>query len=146
MHTNDTERRERKGPTQICVIGTNRIVRDAVSHQLDHLSIPWVVLREDAGMESDRVKISTIESAKGHEFVTVFIVGLIEGVLPQRNVTEEDIPREAARLYVAMTRARDTLYLSYTSNMQIRPSPFLASIQKDCFELEYHNHEFSPID
>jgi len=135
-----------KGLTQICVIGTNRTVREAVSKQLDHLGIRWVELREDAGLESDRVKISTIESAKGHEFISVFIVGLIEGVLPTRNVTEEDLPREAARLYVAMTRARDTLYLSYSSHMQIRPSPFLASIQKDCVELDYDNHELSPID
>lgn len=136
--------KSRQSSAQICVVGTNWAVRDAVGQEFNRLNIPWAELREDAGLESDRVKISTIESAKGHEFATVFIVGLIDGALP-RELPEEDLPREAARLYVAMTRARDTLYLAYSSNPSFKPSRFLASIQKDCTEMQYQDGTFLPI-
>jgi superfamily I DNA/RNA helicase len=111
-------------PGQICVVGPNFAVREAVVQGLRQAGIAWAELREDADAENDKIKISTIESAKGHEFRTVFIGGLVEGVLPQRNTPPEDLPREAARLYVAMTRARDNLYLSYTVNPNYRPSRF----------------------
>jgi len=65
--------------------------------------------------------------------------------LPHANVTAEDLPREAARLYVAMTRARDTLYLTYSSNANARPSPFLASVQSNCIEMEYSNNKLEPL-
>lgn len=136
--------KNRQSTAQICVVGTNSAVREAVGQELQRLDIPWAELREDAGLESDRVKVSTIESAKGHEFITVFIVGLIDGVLP-RELPEEDLPREAARLYVAMTRARDALYLTYSSNYYVKPSAFLASIQQDCTEMQYLDGALLPI-
>lgn len=123
--------------SNICVIAPSQRVRDAVCSELGRRKIPWAELREDTGFDASRVKISTIESAKGHEFANVFIAGLVDGVLPRVNVTEEDLPREAARLYVAMTRARDILYLTYTSDSQFRPSPFLVPIQGNCTEMKW---------
>ena len=67
-------------------------------------------LREDSSTSGTAVKISTIESAKGHEFHTVFLVDLIEGTMPRFGTSADDVPREAARLYVGMTRAmRETI-------------------------------------
>ena len=94
-------------------------------------------LREDVSFTSENVKVSTIESAKGHEFQTVFILGLVDGVLPPHGTTHEEMPREAARLYVAMTRARDSLYITYSPTAQRPASPLLAAIQAECEEMRY---------
>jgi superfamily I DNA/RNA helicase len=105
-----------------------------VRRAFDVMGIQSVELRQDVDYESDRVKISTIESAKGHEFGSVFIMGLVEGVLPAANVSSEGLPREAARLYVAMTRARESLTITYSPSAERQASRFLAAIQQDCDE------------
>jgi superfamily I DNA/RNA helicase len=101
-------------PGQICVDGPNAKIREEVQRALTRVGITHTDLRQDADYESDRVKVSTIESAKGHEFSTVFITGLVDGVLPSSGIDKSEIPREAARLYVAMTRAREELTLTYS--------------------------------
>jgi DNA helicase-2/ATP-dependent DNA helicase PcrA len=61
------------------------------------------------------VQLMTVHSAKGLEFHAVFISGLEEGLFPhEQSVTEEDGLEEERRLmYVAITRARTRLYLSF---------------------------------
>jgi superfamily I DNA/RNA helicase len=121
-------------PGQICIVGPNAWLRDTIHRALDDLDVRNAELRSDVDYESERVKISTIESAKGHEFGAVFIMGLIEGILPNEGVSEEEIPREAARFYVAMTRAREKLTITYSTSGGYRASRFLLAIQEDCDE------------
>jgi superfamily I DNA/RNA helicase len=121
-------------PGQICIVGPSVRTRDEVQRALTRMGIKHTDLRQDADYESGRVKVSTIESAKGHEFGTVFIMGIVEGVLPNSGVSEEEIPREAARLYVAMTRARETLTLTYSPSTPYPASRFLLAIQENCDE------------
>ena len=65
--------------------------------------------------EDERVKLSTIHQAKGLEWDVVFIIWLVEGRFPSaRSLNSEESEEEERRLfYVAMTRARDELYLGY---------------------------------
>lgn len=128
-------------PGQICIIGPNVRTRDEVVQALRSVGIPSVELRQDVDYESDNVKISTIESAKGHEFSSVFIMGLVEGILPYASVGNEGLPREAARLYVAMTRARENLTLTYSTGAGYHASRFLTAIQQDCDEAHARNGE-----
>ena len=121
-------------PGQICVIGCNQTVREAIQDLLSQTALPFVSLREDVRVDSERIKISTIESSKGHEFHTVFIAGLVDGVIPPRGTEEEEVSREAARLYVAMTRARDDLHLSYSPTRDFPASRFLMHIANHCSE------------
>ncbi|MEO8360468.1 MAG: 3'-5' exonuclease [Vicinamibacteria bacterium] len=121
-------------PGQIGIIAPSAKMRETVATELSLLGVEHTSLRIDAYYESDRVKISTIESAKGHEFGTVFIMGLVEGVFPYAGVSEDEIPREAARLYVAMTRARDSLTLTYSPWQGYPASRFLRAIQAHCDE------------
>lgn len=121
-------------PGQICVIGCNQTVRDAIQHLLSQTELPFVPLREDVRVDSEKIKISTIESSKGHEFHTVFIAGLVDGVIPPRGTEEAEVSREAARLYVAMTRARDDLHLSYSPTYDLPASRFLMQIAGHCSE------------
>lgn len=102
-------------------------------------------MRDDVDFESDKVKISTIESAKGHEFGAVFVMGLVERVLPHADVGEEEMHREASRLYVAMTRARENLYLTYSPTRGYSASRFLHAIQANCDEARYRNGEWVPV-
>lgn len=100
----------------------------------------------DATNDSDRVRIMTIHQSKGLEFDTVFIVGLTEGVFPNhRSIRErrQDGEEEERRLmYVAVTRARDMLYLSESegynndSGAMKYPSRFLVEIPEDMLVVE----------
>ena len=128
-------------PGQICIIGPNARSRELVKRALDSKNIESIELRQDVDYESERVKISTIESAKGHEFANVFILHLMERVLPASGVHTDDLPREAARLYVAMTRAREALTITYSPQTGQQASRFLAAIQKDCDEAHFRNGE-----
>ncbi len=89
--------------------------------------------------DNGTIKVSTLESAKGHEFYAVFIMGISQGTMPLFRVPENEWKREAARLYVGMTRARDRLFLSYSTMSQGGPSVFLPAIQGDCLECTFKN-------
>jgi len=128
-------------PGQICIIGPSKRTRDEAREALTRLGVVSTDLRDDVDFESEKVKISTIESAKGHEFGAVFIMGLTEGVLPRADVTEEEMAREVSRLYVAMTRARENLYLTYAETVGRPVSRFLLAIQGECDEAQYRNGE-----
>jgi DNA helicase-2/ATP-dependent DNA helicase PcrA len=75
------------------------------------------------------VVLSTIHSAKGLEWDTVFVVGMEDGVLP--HVNSEDIEEERRVAYVGVTRARRRLGLTYSIERygeRLKPSPFLFEI------------------
>lgn len=62
--------------------------------------------------QGDKVTLMTIHAAKGLEFAHVFICGLEDGIIPLRRKQEEtDLEEEKRLLYVAMTRAKQRLYL-----------------------------------
>jgi len=88
---------------------------------------------------ADRVSLLTMHAAKGLEFSVVFVVGLEDGVMPFSfggDDREEGREAEERRLlYVAMTRAKDRLFLSRSSKRfwrgEVRalpPSPYLAEL------------------
>lgn len=69
----------------------------------------------DNSAGDDAVIISTVHSAKGLEFKNVFIVGLEDGLFPLSRAknSEAELEEERRLLYVAITRARENLTLSY---------------------------------
>lgn len=131
---------------QICVIAPQKSLREEVRAALEAKGISSAELRQDVHYESDNVKISTIESAKGHEFATVLIMGLVEGVLPQSNIQPHELAREASRLYVAMTRARESLFMTYSPSASYPASRFIQAIVKDCNEARYRQGEILPVE
>jgi DNA helicase-2/ATP-dependent DNA helicase PcrA len=74
-----------------------------------------------AGEGVDAVQLMTVHAAKGLEFHTVFMTGLEEGLFPHENsATEIDGLEEERRLmYVAITRARERLYLSLSQTRML---------------------------
>jgi uncharacterized protein (TIGR00375 family) len=93
---------------------------------------------------SEGVNIMTIHAAKGLEFDHVFVIGLEDGILPFTLYDEKDaaesnvrLDEERRLLYVAMTRARAGLYLSWARTRSFKgrvltgaPSPFLDELEK----------------
>ena len=67
---------------------------------------------------ADALQLMTVHSAKGLEFHSVFVSGLEEGLFPHQNsLTEADgIEEERRLMYVALTRARRRLYLSFAQS------------------------------
>jgi DNA helicase-2/ATP-dependent DNA helicase PcrA len=67
---------------------------------------------DNTGSKKDRIMVATMHSSKGLEFGTVFIVDANEGIAPHKKaVLPEDIEEERRLFYVAMTRAKEALYL-----------------------------------
>ena len=90
------------------------------------------------GETSERVHLMTLHAAKGLEFPVVFVVGCEDGLVPlQHGGEESDVEEERRLFYVAMTRAREQLYLVrsrkrllYGEMRSSRPSPFLTDIEE----------------
>jgi DNA helicase-2/ATP-dependent DNA helicase PcrA len=96
------------------------------------------------GSDKEAVNLSTVHQAKGLEFHTVFVIWLTDGMFPSsRSLNTRDALEEERRLfYVAITRARDELYLTYP-HMRLsggygdvfqRPSRFLQEIPNELLE------------
>ncbi len=76
--------------------------------------VALITTAENVEGPADGVKLLTVHSAKGLEFPVVFIVGLEEGIFPSHfsQGVREDIEEERRLFYVAITRAKDLLYLT----------------------------------
>lgn len=78
-------------------------------------------LSGDCILKSDRMVVGKIHDLKGFEFRIVIIIGCQRGVFPAEDVPHDEVWRDALRLYVAMTRGRDQVYLVYDRE----PSEFI---------------------
>jgi DNA helicase-2/ATP-dependent DNA helicase PcrA len=90
----------------------------------------------------DVVKLMTMHNAKGLEFRVVFLVALEEGIFPSyRSESDDDIEEERRLMYVAITRAKDKLYLTNSSvrtqygQSQMNPaSRFIEEMDESLFD------------
>ena len=98
-------------------------------------------LKDDA----NAVRLMTVHSAKGLEFPVVFITGLEEGLFPYAREGDDAADKEEERrlCYVAITRAKHKVFLSYASYRTIfgsknatLPSQFITDISKDLIIVE----------
>lgn len=71
-------------------------------------------------LDEENLKLMTLHSAKGLEFPVVFLMGLEEGILPHMRSMESDSMMEEERrlMYVGVTRAEDTLYITRARKRQ----------------------------
>ena len=107
------------------------------------LEISLVSDVEEYKDDPNRISLMTVHSVKGLEFNHVFLIGLEEGIFPHMNSLMEssDVEEERRLMYVAITRAKDDLYLinarrrTLFGREQINPtSRFLNEIPKDLLE------------
>ena len=94
--------------------------------------------------EDEKLVLSTIHSAKGLEWHTVFIIWALDGKFPSAYsfMTDEELEEERRLLYVAATRAKQGLFITYPINVYdkvlgsvlSKPTRFLDDIPKDYYD------------
>ena len=111
---------------------------------------------EDAALRSDQdsvsernegVRLITVHASKGLEFRVVFVVGLEEGLFPHerslRAAKIEDMEEERRLFYVALTRAKEKLYLTHASMRTIFGSRNIATPSNFLYDIPPHLIELS---
>jgi superfamily I DNA/RNA helicase len=115
-------------PEDICLVArTNKMLRDGYQNALKEMGVPHAIL--DRGKEEAGVRLASMHRVKGLEFPVMILAGLNSHVVPLRLAAMESDPtalseheeRERSLLFVAATRARDRLILTYYGT----PSSFL---------------------
>ncbi len=110
---------------------------------LDEVALFTDIEQYDA--EVDCAVLMTIHSAKGLEFPVVFLCGVEDGLFPSyRSIgQDQEIEEERRLFYVAVTRARERLYITHAASRTLfgqttynRPSRFLAEIPPECVKNE----------
>lgn len=107
-----------------------------------------------AAQDSEMIRLSTIHQAKGLEFGVVFLIMLCDGLFPSARSLDDPAAEEEERrlFYVAITRAKKELYLSYplirpsaayTGDLLQKPSRFLQELPPDLLE-EWNLHQSRP--
>jgi len=108
---------------------------DSLTSFLTHASLE--AGEHQAGDQDDALHLMTVHAAKGLEFNAVFITGLEEGLFPHQNSQRVDggLDEERRLMYVAITRARRRLYMSFAQRRMLNgqvsygsPSSFLQEL------------------
>lgn len=108
---------------------------------------------DHTGEEEDAVVMMTMHSAKGLEFPVVFLAGMEDGLFPGFRASErdEDMEEERRLCYVAVTRAREQLYLTcaerrmlYGRTQYARPSRFIEEMPSELFDSNVSAEQLRP--
>jgi hypothetical protein len=118
-------------PSEIAVCTRFNILLDKVYDRLKSAAIPAVRVRDQPGVNVDGVRLASMHAMKGLEFRCVAVAGVTARALPfEKEVTplevdrmqhDSDLLRERCVLFVACTRAREALHVSWSGTA----SPFL---------------------
>ncbi|MFF2303180.1 UvrD-helicase domain-containing protein [Streptomyces sp. NPDC058128] len=118
-------------PSEIAVCTRFNLLLDKVRTRLEAAGVPTVRVKDNPAPTADGVRLATMHAMKGLEFRCVAVVGVTEGAVPfAREITpaevdrlqhDSDMLRERCVLFVACTRAREALHVSWSG----QPSPFL---------------------
>ncbi len=133
-------------------MGIEKLLEDA-SLASDQDSI---MLNQGKKENKNAVKLMTVHASKGLEFKYVFITGLEDGLFPHQKINEdkngEDSEEERRLFYVALTRAKEKLFLSFANfrtifgSRQINaPSEFISDIPGDIMEKEDETDKIKTI-
>lgn len=103
--------------------------------------------------DADYVVLMTMHSAKGLEFPIVFVVGMEDNIFPSSRSLESEADTEEERrlAYVAVTRAKEKLYLTHAEERMLygrtdrnRISRFIKELPADCIEKQAEETKASP--
>ena len=125
--------REKKEEARERILRKARLLQDLASRYRD-LSrfVNAMILGGGEMSEGEGVNLLTVHASKGLEFSEVYVVDLMDGRFPNRKLMERtgSLEEERRLFYVAVTRAKDRLYLSMAKydrikKLDFKPSPFL---------------------
>ncbi|XVS65516.1 UvrD-helicase domain-containing protein [Actinosynnema sp. CA-299493] len=122
---NDDTRRDSRGSLAVCVADREMVGR--VIHHLTNTGITCAELTKEGQQGDGGVHVGTMHRFKGLEYQRLAIVGVRDGIIPRNQHIDDPRRREREErkarslLFVAVTRARDTLRISWYG----KPSPYL---------------------
>jgi DNA helicase-2/ATP-dependent DNA helicase PcrA len=94
-------------------------------------------------LDEEAVRLTTVHQSKGLEFDVVFLIGAADGMFPgRRSIESGDVEEERRLFYVAVTRAKNELYITYPKiasragpgGMMLSPSRFLLELSNDLYD------------
>lgn len=94
-------------------------------------------LSENTDLDCNNIFISDLEQTKGYEFDSMVIINCCEGVIPNKNLPEDEWFKEVSKLYVAMTRAKIELLISYHGKL----SDFFNNIESYFINYDWNSYE-----
>jgi DNA helicase-2/ATP-dependent DNA helicase PcrA len=106
---------------------------------------------DDADSEEGKVNLMTVHASKGLEFEIVFLAGVEDHLMPHARAveeSEENMEEERRLFYVAITRAKQKLYMTSCASRRVMrervdssPSPFLEEIPAELIEIHTPEEE-----
>jgi hypothetical protein len=121
-------------PNEIAILArTESVLKDRIDGAMENAGLQGHLLSDDGATNPDKISLGTMHGAKGLEFKAVAVVGCDAALIPLRSVLDGlpdrsertmFIEQERNLLYVAMTRAREQLFVSHAG----RPSDFLKGL------------------
>jgi DNA helicase-2/ATP-dependent DNA helicase PcrA len=132
----------------IAILFRLRALGPPVAEALTAAGLPWQMCGEEPltaadhlDWTADKISLLTMHAAKGLEFKLVFVIGVEAGLCPYirpDQETPEAEPEERRLFYVALTRARDRLYLTRAARRRLygrtlagEPSPFWSALPRE---------------
>ncbi len=118
----------------------------------DYLNSVSIIGKENEDNDSSSLSLMTMHASKGLEFKVVFLAGIEDNIIPSKRALEEDlknIDEERRLFYVAITRAKEKLYINYSETRPdyegkekaALPSRFLEEIPNSLFKNEIKSPE-----
>lgn len=151
-YSEDMEGQERLENLEELVTLATRYDALETEHAIEKLLEDATLMSDQDNLEAAKgIKLMTIHASKGLEFNTVFITGLEFGLFPHerdQKLSGSDAEEERRLMYVALTRARKKLYITYASIRTIfgmrdvrLPSEFISDIPDELIEREERSGE-----
>lgn len=127
-------------PDNQAVLNLNQLLQSAARYASISEFLTYVATVEDETCSRDPsgVKLMTIHKAKGLEFPVVFVVGLVEGIMPTKR---GDLEEERRICFVALSRAMDRLYVTYSHNYLGQPAKRSIFIDEMTGDLAAHGSQ-----
>lgn len=144
--SNDDLAARRMGNIEFLIASLDKVIEDqdaSLEEAIAKLMLRDLMEQQEEDRSGpDSVQLMTLHAAKGLEFPHVYLIGCEENILPHRNSIEADTIEEERRLaYVGITRAKETLTISYArkrrqlgETMSCEPSRFLDEMPDELLE------------
>lgn len=125
-----------------------------LSDFLENISLLSAVDMESGDETNNKISLMTVHSSKGLEFPYVFIAGMEENLFPSGGsmASESDIEEERRLFYVAMTRAKKSVMISFAATRMRNgkhesnsPSRFVREIDRKYIENPLQDEDFRPL-
>lgn len=132
----------------VSAISENEEGRSGLVNYLERITLDSTTLRDSDYDNQTPINLITMHNTKGLEFDTVFVTGLEQEIIPGRNSEGINLEEERRLLYVAFTRARKNLYLSYAKRRMLwgrfddtNPTQFFEELPREAINGEIEKKE-----